>query len=37
MTIHLFRQYQAGHPRQYMGEVELVEYSVESQPDKKWR
>ena len=32
--IHLFRQYQARHPRQYMGEVELVDYSVERQPDK---
>ena len=33
-TIHFFRQYQARHPRQYMGEVEFVEYSVERQPDK---
>ena len=33
-AIHFFRQYQKGHSRQYMGEVEFVEYSVERQPDK---
>ena len=33
-TIHFFRQYRSGHPRQYLGEVEFVEYSIERQPDR---